>query len=193
VTSREQIDGAAGDKAMRDVKWMIRKRLGQGRSPLLAGLTCLILLLAGCAPAALMTRNYAQNREDPDDPTQVYSVSSAQTPRGQTPPDQTPLMTTKDYKEAKGHSARVYQGTFDQVWEAALASISQFQARVTKSVRDSVTGDIEGGWVGGESLEMHLDRMGNAGITVKIRVGQFGDQAAEERLFAKINDNLRSR
>jgi hypothetical protein len=173
---------------MRDTDQMVRRRLGLGQGWPLAGVGCLILLLCGCVPAVVMTGTYIDNREESDDPTQVYSVSS-----NQAPTDQTPLLTTKDYRDPAGgvpESTQVYRATLDQVWVAALKALGQLKASVTRSTRDQVGGEIEGSWVGGQPLAMYVDQTGASSIRVKIRVGQSGDRKAEDAIQAGIRENL---
>jgi len=167
---------------------LVGHRLGRWEGAARAGVGCLILLLAGCAPAVMLTRNYIDNKEGSGDPAQVYAASPAQVP-----PDQAPLLTTKNYRNATGEareSAQVYRATLDQVWVAALKALSQLKASVTNSTRGSGSGEIEALWVGGRPLAMYVDQMGAETIRVKIRVGQFGDTEAENAIQARIGANL---
>jgi hypothetical protein len=172
---------------MREVAQVGRRE--KRRDWLLAGAGCLILLLAGCAPAVMLTKNYIDNSGESDDPSQVYPVSA-----NQVPPDQTPLLTTKSYKDTTGNareSTQVYRATLDQVWAAALKALGELKASVVNSTRDGVGGEIEGLWVGGQLFTMYVDQTGASTIRVKIRVGQFGeDQGAENAIQAKIGENL---
>ncbi len=173
---------------MRGTNQIVRQWCGQRKCRSLAGVGCLIFLLIGCAPAVLLTRNYVDNREESVDPSRVYPVSS-----GQVPPDQTPLLTTRNYTEAKAKNAQAYPGTLDQVWSAALAALKHLKASVTSSVRDKAGGEITGWWAGEKPLEMHLDQAGDGMIRVKIRVGQLGDREAEDVIYAGISDTLRAK
>ena len=173
---------------MRERGRVVRQWREKWKGWLPAGAGCLILLLAGCAPAVMLTKNYIDNREEADNPSQAYPVSSVQVP-----PDQTPLLTTKDFKgttEEVRESSQVNRATLDQVWIAALKALGDLRASVTTSNRSSVGGEIEGRWVGGQPLAMYLDQMGAGTIRVKIRVGQFGDQEAESTIQARIGKNL---
>jgi len=173
---------------MRETNQIVRQWCGQRKCWALAGVGCLIFLLIGCAPAVLLTRNYVDNREESGDPSRVYPVSS-----GQVPPDQTPLLTTRNYTEARAGNVQAYPGTLDQVWSAALAALNHLQVGVTSSVRDTAGGDIKGWWAGGKPLEMHVDQAGEGMITVKIRVGPLGDREAEDVIYAGISDTLRAK
>jgi hypothetical protein len=179
-----------GGKTVREAGRVGRQCIEKRKSRVLAGAGCLILLLAGCAPAVMLTRNYIDNRGESGESAQVYPVSSDQLSA-----EQTPLLTTKNYRDATGKPGqftRVYPSPLDQVWPAALATLGQFQASVTKSVRGSSGGDIEGLWVGGESLQISLEQTGGSATTVTVLIGQFGDREAEDAIYARIGDNLRT-
>ena len=173
---------------MRDANRMARRRRGLGQGRTLAGVGCLILLACGCVPAVVMSKTYIENREQSGESAQAHSLSSDQT---QT--DQRPLLTTKDYRDSTGggqESTQVYRATLDQVWAAALKALGRLKASVTNSTRDQTGGDIEGRWVGGQPLAMHVDQTDANSIRVKVRVGQFRDRKAEDAIQAGIRENL---
>jgi hypothetical protein len=135
-----------------------------------------------------MTSTYIDKREQSAEPAQLSSPTSDQT---QT--DQTPLLTTKNYRGPTGggqESTQVYRATLDQVWGAALKALSQLKASVTSNTRNQAGGEIEGRWVGGQPLAMHVDQIDANSIRVKIQVGQFGDRKAEDAIQAGIRENL---
>jgi len=130
-----------------------------------------------------MTSTYIDKKEQSEEPAQRYSSSS----------DQTPLLTTKNYKGPTGggqESTQVYRATLDQVWVAALKALSQLKASVTSDTRNQAGGEIEGRWVGGLPLAMHVDQIDANSIRVKVRVGQSGDRKAEDAIQAGIRENL---
>lgn len=169
--------------------YVVRQWLGRWKDSALAGVGCLLLLLlVGCAPAVMLTKNYIENKEEPGRSAQANAASPAQVP-----PDQSPLLTTKNYRDATGESresSRVYRGTLDQVWTATLLALSQLKANVTNSTRGQSGGEIEALWVGGRALALYVDQMGAETIRVKIRFGQFGDAEAENAIQARIGANL---
>lgn len=135
-----------------------------------------------------MTSTYMDKREQSGEPAQVYSPSS-----NQAQADERPLLTTKDYRdpsEGGQESTQVYRATLNQVWAAALKALSQLKASVTNSTLDQTGGEIEGRWVGGQPLAMHVDQADANSIRVKVRVGQFGDRKAEDAIQAGIRENL---
>jgi len=135
-----------------------------------------------------MTGTYMDKREQSGEPAQIYSPASDQT---QTDPG--PLLRTKNYRdptEGGQASTQTYRATLDQVWVAALKALSQLQANVTSNTRDQAGGEIEGRWVGGQPLAMHVDQIDANSIRVKIQVGQFGDRKAEDAIQARIRENL---
>lgn len=135
-----------------------------------------------------MTSTYIDKREQSGEPAQLYSPSSDQTQA-----DETPLLTTKNYRDPAGGgqgSTQVYRATLDQVWAAALKALSELKASVTNSTLDQTTGEIEGRWVGGQPLAMHVDQADANSIRVKVRVGQSGDRKAEDAIHAEIRENL---
>ena len=147
-----------------------------------------MLLLCGCVPAVVLTSASIDKSERSEEPAQLYSPSSDQT---QT--DQSPLLTTKNYRDPTGggqESRQVYRATLDQVWVAALKALSQLKASVTSNTRDQAGGEIEGRWVGGQPLAMHVEQIDANSIRVKIRVGQSGDRMAEDAIQAGIRENL---
>lgn len=147
-----------------------------------------MLLVCGCVPAAVMTGTYIDKREQSAEPAPRSSPSSDQTPT-----DQTPLLTTKNYKgptEGGQESTQVYRATLDQVWVAALKALSHLKASVTSNTRGQAGGEIEGRWVGGQPLAMHVEQIDARSIRVKIRVGQIGDRKAEDAIHAGIRENL---
>ena len=173
---------------MRDAKRLVRHRRAPGRGWALAGVGCLLLLLCGCVPAAVMTSTYMDKREQSGEPAQVASPSS-----NPTQADERPLLTTKNYRDPTGggqESSQVYRATFDQVWAAALKALTQLKASVTSRTRDEAGGEIAGRWVEGQPLAMRVDQTDATSIRVKVRVGQSGDRKAEEAIQAGIRENL---
>lgn len=135
-----------------------------------------------------MTGTYIDKKEQPEEPAQRYSPSSDQT---QT--DQTPLLTTKNYRGPTGggqESTQVYRATLDQVWMAALKALSQLKANVTSDTRNQAGGEIEGRWVGDQPLAMHVEQIDANSVRVRVRVGQSGDRKAEDSIQAGIRENL---
>jgi hypothetical protein len=135
-----------------------------------------------------MTGVYIDNKGHSEEPAQRSSPSPDQTQA-----DQAPLLTTKNYKGPTGggqESTQVYRATLDQVWAAALKALTRLKASVTSSTRDQAGGLIEGRWVGGQPLAMHVDQIDAGSIRVKVRVGQSGDRKAEDAVQAGIRENL---
>ena len=132
-----------------------------------------------------MTSTYIDKKEQSEEPAQRYSQSSDQTQA-----DQAPLLTTKNYRGPTEESAQVYRATLDQVWVAASKALSQLKASVTNSTRAPAGGEIEGRWVGGQPLTLHVEQIEATSIRVKVRVGQFGDRKAEDAIQAGIRENL---
>ncbi len=179
--------GGGGEAVRMEIQDVQRgRKRPENWSPIATG--CLILLLAGCAPAVMMTVSYVDNKDEPRDSIQFYSVSGNQAPL-----DQTPLLTTKNYRHVTGQtpgSTRVYRAGLDQVWNAALKALGALNASVTSRTRDQTGGEIQGWWVGGQPLTMRLDRAGTDSIRVTIQVGQFGNEEAQNAISTKINENL---
>ena len=69
-------------------------------------------------------------------------------------------------------------------------ALSQLKASVTSNTRNQAGGEIEGRWVGGQPLAMHVEQIDANSIRVKIRVGQSGDRMAEDAIQAGIRENL---
>jgi hypothetical protein len=135
-----------------------------------------------------MTSTYVDKRDQSDEPAQVDSTSSDQTQN-----DERPLLTTKNYRDPAGggqESTQVYRATLDQVWVAVLRALSQLKVSVTNSTRGPTGGEIEGRWVGGQPLAMRVDQTDATSVRVKIRVGQSGDQTAEDAIQAGIREHL---
>lgn len=135
-----------------------------------------------------MTGVYIDNKDHAEEPAQRSSPSF-----DQTQVDQAPLLTTKNYTGPTGggqESTQVYRGTLDQVWAAALKALTQLKASVTRSTREQAGGLIEGRWVGGQPLAMHVDQINAGSIRVKVRVGQSGDRKAEDAIQDGIRENL---
>jgi hypothetical protein len=135
-----------------------------------------------------LTSAAIDKRDRSEESAPLYSPSSdpAQT-------DDTPLLTTKHYRDPTGggqESTQVYRATLDQVWVAALKTLSQLKANVTSNTRNQAGGEIEGQWVGGQPLAMHVDQIDANSIQVRIRVGQVGDRQAEDAIHAGIRENL---
>ena len=173
---------------MRDVNWAVRHRRGVWHGLVPAGVGCLMLLLCGCVPAMVMTSTYIDKREQADEPAQRSSPAADQTQS-----DDRPLLTTKNYRAPTGggqESTQVYRATLDQVWGATLKALGQLTASVTSSTRTQAGGEIEGQWVGGQPLAMHVEQIDANSIRVTIRVGQFGDRKAEDAIHAGIREKL---
>jgi hypothetical protein len=148
----------------------------------------LMLVLCGCVPAVVMTSTYVDKRDQSGEPAPVAAPAADQT---QT--DQRPLLTTKNYREPAGgghESSQDYRATFDQVWAAALKTLTQLKASVISRTRDQAGGEIAGRLVEGQPLAMRVDQTDAQAIRVTVRVGQFGDRQAEDAIQARIRENL---
>jgi hypothetical protein len=173
---------------MRDAKRLVRHRRGAGRGGSRAVLGGLMLVLCGCVPAVVMTSTYVDKRDQSGEPAPAAAPAADQT---QT--DQRPLLTTKNYREPAGgghESSQDYRATFEQVWAAALKTLTQLKASVISRTRDQAGGEIAGRLVEGQPLAMRVDQTDANSTRVTVRVGSSGDRQAEEAIQAGIREKL---
>lgn len=99
------------------------------------------------------------------------------------------LMANRSLEE-QAEVSRLFLAGIDRVWPATLAALGQLQVRVTKTVQDSLGGDIDGVWPGGDAVVVRLEQSGQGQTRVRVRVGGIRDREATDRIFASITENL---
>ena len=92
--------------------------------------------------------------------------------------------------EERAEDSRLFSAGIVRVWPATLSALGQLQVRVTKTVQDSLGGDIDGVWPNGDVVEVRLDQSGEGQTRVRVRVGGVRDRDATGRIFASIGNNL---
>lgn len=92
--------------------------------------------------------------------------------------------------EGRAEDSRLFAAGIERVWPATLAALGQLQVLVTKTAQDSLGGDIDGVWPGGDVVVVRLDQSGERQTRVRVRVGGVRDRDATGRIFASIGNNL---
>ncbi len=92
--------------------------------------------------------------------------------------------------EERAEDSRLYAASVERVWPATLAALYQLRVQVTKTVKDSLGGDIDGVWFDGDAVMVRLDSSGEGQTRVRVRVGEMRNREATERIFIGINNNL---
>ncbi len=92
--------------------------------------------------------------------------------------------------EERSEDSRLYAASVERVWPATLAALYQLRVQVTKTVKDSLGGDIDGVWFDGNDVVVRVDYANEGQTRVRVRVGGMRNREATERIFSSINNNL---
>jgi uncharacterized lipoprotein len=91
----------------------------------------------------------------------------------------------------EGEHSQVHAGSYERVWSATLATLSQMNIRVIKTEKDALGGTITARRADDTAVGIKVQPSGAETTTVKVRVGTFGDRAASESIQARIVSGLK--
>lgn len=93
------------------------------------------------------------------------------------------------YKD--GESSQIHSGTYERVWDAALAALAQIDMPVVDARRDALGGQIRARRAADEAdVTVKVEPVERSATRVKVRVGATGDQAAAEQVQRDIDTTL---
>lgn len=90
------------------------------------------------------------------------------------------------YAFVQGNLRRTYEAPIDKVWNAALATMEEFDLPVVSQNRDGFSGVIDGKMADGRTFQINLTRQDADTTEVAIRVGVFGDRGRAEVMHGHI-------
>lgn len=103
------------------------------------------------------------------------------------------LVTSPAAPTWTGESSRVQVGSYEQVWQAALAALDGMQIAVIDARRDALGGQVSARR-SSDSAEviLKIEPVERSLTRVKVRVGPSGDAPASEQIQQDIESRLRS-
>jgi len=90
----------------------------------------------------------------------------------------------------KGELKTTYAASLDRTWEATLSALKDLRMNVYSSKKDATGGNIEATKVDGTKVKIILEPAGPDTISVRIRVGTFGDEEASRVINRQIASRL---
>ncbi|HAM37048.1 MAG TPA: hypothetical protein DEB40_05565 [Elusimicrobia bacterium] len=95
------------------------------------------------------------------------------------------------YSYVKGELSRTYPEGLDAAWSASQKAVASLALKPVSQQKDGLGGKIEAERADGTKIVLKLDPGESGGVTVRVRVGLFGDQKASREILDKISSNLR--
>jgi len=90
----------------------------------------------------------------------------------------------------KGELKTTYAASLDRTWDATLSALKDLRINVYSSKQDATGGNIEATKVDGTKVKIILEPVGPDTISVRIRVGIFGDEEASRVINRQIASKL---
>jgi hypothetical protein len=90
----------------------------------------------------------------------------------------------------KGELKTTYAASLNRTWDATLSALKDLQINVRSSKKDATEGDIEATKSDGTKVKIVLEPAGPDTISVRIRVGTFGDEEASRVINRQIASKL---
>lgn len=90
------------------------------------------------------------------------------------------------YSYVKGELIMDYPYDLDQTWNASLTALDRLEIQITESKKDSLGGRIAGKWEDKKPVVVKVKNKGLGVTKVGVRVGQFGDRDASQRIHETI-------
>lgn len=135
---------------------MIRRKI-----KLVAILSCLLIVLAGCS------RKWA-----------ILGAAAAAVGVG-------------TYAYIKGDLKRTYDVNIEKAWAAAVKSVDQLKLTTESKSNDAFNGIIKGKMADGTRFQINLKRLAENSTEIGVRLGTFGDRQRSEAIHDKILSNLK--
>lgn len=93
------------------------------------------------------------------------------------------------YAFVKGKTVATIDSPYNDVWEAAGATLREYEITVTSDTRDAMGGSYKGERHDGSNVVVDIRSLARNSTEVSVRIGAFGDRTFQEQFL----DNVRQR
>lgn len=94
------------------------------------------------------------------------------------------------FKYVKGESRRDYSVPYERAWQASQDSLKELEMPVFSTTKDKLKGILKARRADGKKIEVRVRSVNETTTRVTIRIGQFGDKEASERVHQVIAKKL---
>ena len=87
---------------------------------------------------------------------------------------------------AKGELEQVHAGPYDRVWDATLRALRTLNIPVSDTQKDRISAKAVGARADGTAVVVSVLPVTKDSTSVRVRIGNFGDRPASERIQGQI-------
>jgi hypothetical protein len=87
---------------------------------------------------------------------------------------------------AKGELEQVHAAPYDQVWNATLRALRSLNIAVSETQKDQISAKAVGARADGTAVVVSVLPVTKDSTSVRVRIGNFGDRPASERIQGEI-------
>ena len=92
---------------------------------------------------------------------------------------------------AKGELEQVHAAPYDRVWDATLRALRTFNIAVSETQKDQISAKAVGARADGTAVVVSVLPVTKDSTSVRVRIGNFGDRPASERIQGQVAVNLK--
>ena len=92
---------------------------------------------------------------------------------------------------AKGELEQVHAAPYDRVWDATLRALRTLNIAVSDTQKDQISAKAVGARADGTAVVVSVLPVTKDSTAVRVRIGDFGDRPASERIQGQIAVNLK--
>jgi len=92
---------------------------------------------------------------------------------------------------AKGELEQVHAAPYDRVWDATLRALRTLNIAVSETQKDQISAKAVGARADGTAVVVSVLPVTKDSTSVRVRIGNFGDRPASERIQGQIAVNLK--
>jgi len=92
---------------------------------------------------------------------------------------------------AKGELEQVHAAPYDRVWDATLRALRTLNIAVTETQKDQISAKAVGARADGTAVVVSVLPVTKDSTSVRVRIGNFGDRPASERIQGQIAVTLK--
>jgi len=92
---------------------------------------------------------------------------------------------------AKGELEQVHAAPYDRVWDATLRALRTLNIAVSETQKDQISAKAVGAMADGTAVVVSVLPVTKDSTSVRVRIGNFGDRPASERIQGQIAVTLK--
>lgn len=92
---------------------------------------------------------------------------------------------------AKGELEQVHAAPYDRVWDATLRALRTLNIAVSDTQKDQISAKVVGARTDGTAVVVTVLPVTKDSTSVRVRIGNFGDRPASERIQGQIAVTLK--